>query len=186
MPAGRVVSQRCCPIRERDFPSHRSLKRKRGVGEHPELPRLGCLPRLRPLCPPIALPSNPSLALQASSGFASMGDLEVREFPMKFQLSFTPRTPGPIRERNFRLLGICASLRGEELSGSLLGTWPHFASSSSRSRLGRRGKLIQNHSPERRTHKARRESSSDSGRASIRALSRTASAGPCMAVEVAT
>jgi len=67
-----------CPLRERNVPSYGSLKRKRGVGEHPEFPRLGCLPRLRPLRPPIALPSNPSLALQASSRFALLGDLEVR------------------------------------------------------------------------------------------------------------
>ena len=66
------------PIHKGNFPSHRSLKRKRGVGEHFESSRLGCLPRLRPLCPPILLPSNPSLALQASSVFALMGDLEVR------------------------------------------------------------------------------------------------------------
>ncbi len=44
--------------RLQNFPSHGSLKRKRGVGEHPESPRLGCLPRLRPLRPPIVLPSN--------------------------------------------------------------------------------------------------------------------------------
>ena len=66
------------PIRKGNFPSHKSLKRKRGVGEHPEFSQLGCLPRLRPLRPPISLPSNPSLALQASSIFASMVDLEVR------------------------------------------------------------------------------------------------------------
>ncbi len=48
-----------------------------------------------------------------------------------------PGSAGPIRERNSRLLGICASLRGEELSGSLLGTWAHFSNGSSRSRLCR-------------------------------------------------
>ncbi len=68
---------RCRPIRERNFASHRSLKRKGGVGEHPESSRLGGLPRLRLLRPPISLPSNPSLALQASSSFALMDDLEV-------------------------------------------------------------------------------------------------------------
>ena len=31
------------PIRKGNFPSHRSLKRKRGVGEHPESSRLSCL-----------------------------------------------------------------------------------------------------------------------------------------------
>ena len=65
-------------IRKGNFPSHRSLKRKRGVGEHPKSSRVGCLPRLRPLRPPTSLPPNPSLALQASSMFALMGDLEVR------------------------------------------------------------------------------------------------------------
>jgi len=70
--------QRCCPIREGNFPSHGSLKRKRRVGEHPESLRLGCLPRPRPLRPPIALPTNPSLALQASGRFALLGDLEAR------------------------------------------------------------------------------------------------------------
>ena len=62
------------------LPIHGSLKRKRGVGEHPESFRLGCLPRLRLLRPSISLPSNPSLPLQASSSFALVGDLEVR-FP---------------------------------------------------------------------------------------------------------
>jgi len=38
--------------------------------ETPRIPRLGCLPLLIPLRPPIVLPSNPSLALQASSRFA--------------------------------------------------------------------------------------------------------------------
>ena len=61
------------PIRKGNFPSHRSLKRKRGVGEHPESSRLSCLPRLRPLGPPISLPPNPSLALQASSIFVLIG-----------------------------------------------------------------------------------------------------------------
>ena len=58
---------------------------------------------------------------------------------MKLQLSGPPGAAvlAPIRERNFRLRGICASLRGEELSGSLLGTWSHFANGSSRSRLWR-------------------------------------------------
>ena len=49
----------------------------RGWGT-PRIPRLGCLPRLRLLRPPIALPSNSSLALQASSCIALLGDLEVR------------------------------------------------------------------------------------------------------------
>ncbi len=55
---------------------------------------------------------------------------------LKFQVRPAPATL-PIRERNFRLLGICASLRGEELSGSLLETGAHFANGSSRSRLCR-------------------------------------------------
>ena len=58
--------------------SYGSLKRKRGVGEHLKSPWLGCLLRLRLLRPPIALHSNPSLALQAFSRFALLGDLEVR------------------------------------------------------------------------------------------------------------
>ena len=66
------------PIRKGNFPSHRSLKRKRGVGEHPESSRLSCLPRLRPLGPPISLPPNPSLALQASMVFAFIGSLDLR------------------------------------------------------------------------------------------------------------
>ena len=60
------------------MPIHGSLKRKRGVGEHAESSRLDCLSRLRLLRPPIALPSNPLLALQASSRFELLGDLEVR------------------------------------------------------------------------------------------------------------
>ena len=66
------------PIRKGNFPSHRSLKRKRGVGEHPESSRLSCLPRLRPLGPPISLPPNPSLELQASMVFAFIGSLDLR------------------------------------------------------------------------------------------------------------
>jgi len=57
---------------------------------------------------------------------------------MKFQLSPAPSIAAPsenetsVEDRRYR-----ASLRGEELSSSLLGTWPHVASGSSRSRVCR-------------------------------------------------
>ena len=87
-----------CPIRKGNFPSHRSLKRKRGVGEHPESSRLSCLPRLRPLGPPIFAAPQP---LARASGF-----LNVRinwatwrcEFQIKFQLSSATGCAGSYRK----------------------------------------------------------------------------------------
>ena len=90
------------------------------------------------------LPSRriPSVRAKGSEiGFWPGGQSHVRKSSFR---SVPSRSAGPIRERNFRLLGICASLRGEELSGSLpssssstAGIWAHFANGSSRSRLCR-------------------------------------------------
>ena len=63
--------------------------------------------------------------------------LTLRIVKVSAYVLVAPQRCCPIRERSFWLLGIYASLRGEELSGSLLGTWAHFANGSSRSRLCR-------------------------------------------------
>ena len=85
------------PIRKGNFPSHRSLKRERGVGEHPESSRLSCLPRLRPLGPPISLPPNPSLALQASSIFVLIGRPGGASSKSSFSLVFCQLAPLPFK-----------------------------------------------------------------------------------------
>ena len=85
------------PIRKGNFPGHRSLKRERGVGEHPESSRLSCLPRLRPLGPPISLPPNPSLALQASSIFVLIGRPGGASSKSSFSLVFCQLAPLPFK-----------------------------------------------------------------------------------------
>jgi len=62
--------------------------------EHPEFPRLGCLPRLRPLRPPLRCPPTPRsrVRLPHVSHFWAIWRCEFR---MKFQLSPTPRKRWP-------------------------------------------------------------------------------------------
>jgi len=93
-----VAPQRCRPIRERNFPSHGSLKPKRGVGERPESPRLGCLPRLRPLRPPLRCPPTPRSRFRLP--YVSHYRATWRcEFRMKFQLSPATGCSGSYRRK---------------------------------------------------------------------------------------
>ena len=87
------------PIRKGNFPSHGSLKRKRGVGERHKSSRLGACLHFRLLHPRISLHSNPSLALQASCTLPRAE--EVANHRVKFQVRHgrerrrRVRSPGP-------------------------------------------------------------------------------------------
>jgi len=58
----------------------------------------------------------------------------TRRSQLKFQLSLA-RYAAPFEKETSGYWGFVLSLREEELSGSLLGTWAHVANGSSRSRL---------------------------------------------------